>query len=125
MPRFDGTRGGLVVPEGEIVVPSVARTTSGNAVLDPLWGYVRAARMQLEVTAASGTTPTLDVVLEDTLDNTNWNTIKTFAQKITTGREVLNVLEADQFGQPLRMRWTIGGTTPSFTFNVRMMPVIG
>jgi hypothetical protein len=125
MPRFDGTRGGIVVAESEIVVPSAARTTSNTQTLDPLWGYVQALRMQLDVTAASGTTPTLDVVLEDSLDGTNWNTVKAFAQKIAAGREVVNVLPADQFGQPLRMRWTIGGGTPSFTFSVRMMPVIG
>ncbi len=36
--------------------------------------------MQLDVTAASGTLPTLDVVVQDTVDGTNWNTIATFTQ---------------------------------------------
>lgn len=72
--------------------------------------------MQLSVTAASGTTPTLDVVIEDTLDGTNWNAIGTFAQKAAAGREVINITVP--FADQVRARWTIGGTTPSFTFAI-------
>jgi hypothetical protein len=73
-------------------------------------------RAQLNVTAASGTTPTLDVVIEDSIDGTNWNVVGTFAQKVTTGREAINVTVP--FANNLRVRWTIAGTTPSFTFAV-------
>lgn len=108
------------------LVSSAARTASGDGGVLEGFGDIKAARVQLDVTAASGTTPTLDVVLEDSLDGTNWNTIGTFAQKTAAGREVINLhggkAESATF-QPLfarrwRVRWTIGGTTPSFTFSV-------
>jgi hypothetical protein len=73
-------------------------------------------RFQLNVTAASGTSPTLDVVVEDTLDGTNWNTVGTFAQRTAAGRQVIDI--TSPFSGRLRVRWTIGGTAPSFTFSV-------
>jgi hypothetical protein len=73
-------------------------------------------RFQLNVTAASGTSPTLDVVVEDTLDGTNWNTVGTFAQRTAAGRQVIDI--TSPFSGRLRVRWTIGGTSPSFTFSV-------
>ncbi len=96
--------------------PSAARTVSGNS--DPQTGYGRAHRLiaELNVTAVEGTSPTLDVVIEDTLDGTNWNTIGSFTQKRGADREVLRL--AHPFTDRLRARWMIGGTTPSFTFAV-------
>jgi hypothetical protein len=97
------------------VIESLARTTNGNS------GDLRAiggesVRAQLNVTAASGTTPTLNVLIEDTLDGTNFNTIGTFAQKTAAGREIINVTVP--FSETLRVSWTIAGTNPSFTFSV-------
>jgi hypothetical protein len=70
----------------------------------------------LNVTAASGTAPTLNVLIEDTLDGLNYNTIGTFAQKAAAGREVINVTVP--FSETLRVSWTVAGTNPSFTFSV-------
>lgn len=101
----------------EVLVSSAARTTSGNSGALDGYGARTSLRLQLEVTAASGTTPTLDVVVEDTLDGTNWNVVGTFAQKTAAGREVVNVTSF--FADQIRVRWTTGGATPSFTFSVR------
>lgn len=112
MPRTDyGWTG-----QTEEVVASAARTTSGNS--DVLGGYgpPKTIRAQLDVTAVAGVAPTLDVVVEDTLDGTNFNIVGTFAQKVATGREVINI--TTPFAERLRVRWTIGGTSPSFTFSV-------
>lgn len=98
-------------------VASAARTTSANQTFGTQESSGKALRVQLDVTAASGTTPTLDVVIEDTLDGTNWNVVGTFAQKTATGREVINI--TTPFHGQMRVRWTIGGTTPSFTFSVK------
>jgi hypothetical protein len=38
----------------------------------------------LVITAASGTTPTLDVSLQTTVDGTNWDTVGSFPQQTTT-----------------------------------------
>lgn len=108
------------------LVASAARTASGDSGTLEGFGDVTSARVQLDVTAASGTTPTLDVVLEDSLDGSNWNVIGTFAQRTASGREVINMLGekaesasfAPLFASRWRVRWTIAGTTPSFTFAV-------
>jgi hypothetical protein len=97
------------------VIESLARTTNGNS------GDMRAiggesVRAQLNVTAASGTSPTLNVLIEDTLDGINYNTIGTFAQKTAAGREVINITVP--FSETLRASWSIAGTNPSFSFSV-------
>lgn len=97
---------------------SAARTASGDSGVFSAYGPASTLRAQLDVTAVSGTGPTLDVVLEDALDGVNWNVIGTFAQKTGAGREVINVTAP--FSDKVRARWTIGGTTPSFTFSVRV-----
>lgn len=101
---------------GQSFADSAARTASGNSGAVSGFGDRSTLRAQLDATAAAGTTPTLDVVLEDTLDGTNWNVVGTFAQKVAAGREVINV--TTPFTDRLRARWTVGGTTPSFTFSV-------
>jgi hypothetical protein len=97
------------------VIESSARTTNGNS------GDMRAiggesVRCQLNVTAASGTTPTLNVLIEDTLDGINFNTLAAFTQKTAAGREIINV--TTPFSENLRVSWAIAGTNPSFTFSV-------
>ncbi len=100
----------------ETVVASAARTASADSGALTDYGGASSLRAQLDVTAASGTTPTLNVVVEDTLDGTNWNVVGTFAQKTAAGREVINI--TIPFSDTLRVRWTIAGTTPSATFRV-------
>ncbi len=98
------------------VIESLARTTNGSGgdVRTPGGESVRA---QLNVTAASGTTPTLNVLIEDTLDGgINYNTIGTFAQKTAAGREVISI--TTPFSETLRVSWTIAGTGATFTFSV-------
>lgn len=101
----------------ETAVVSAARVASGNSGVLTGYGPASALRAQLNVTAASGTSPTLNAVIEDSVDDgATWNTIGTFAQRVATGREVINI--TTPFGDQLRVSWTIGGTGPSFTFAV-------
>lgn len=100
------------------VVASAARTTSGDSGVLGGYGPAKVLRCQLNATAVAGTAPTLDVVVEDTLDGTNWNVVGTFAQLGAAGREVVNI--STPFTDRLRVRWTIGGTGPSFTFAVHI-----
>lgn len=101
----------------ETIKASGAETVTGTKVF-PGEGYgpAKTLRAQLNVTAAGGVGPTLDVLIEDSLDGTNWNTIGTFSQKTAVSREVINV--TNPFSEQLRARWTIGGTTPTFTFSI-------
>ena len=112
MPRMDIAGRGLT----ENLESLIAHTASGNNGGSSGWGAVSTIRAQLNVTAVSGSAPTLDVIFEDTLDGVNWNTVGTLTQKNTTGREVINITAP--FADTVRVSWVISGTTPSFTFSV-------
>jgi hypothetical protein len=98
------------------VIESLARTTNGNSGNVQAYGG-ELIRAQLNVTAASGTAPTLNVLIEDTIDGgLTYNTVGTFTQRTAAGREVINI--TTPFSETLRVSWTIAGTNPSFTFSV-------
>jgi len=101
----------------ETLVASAARTTTGNTGNIFGYGAATSLRVLLDVSAASGTTPSLTVLVEDSFDGgTNWNTIGTFAAKTAVSREALNI--TTPLSELIRVSWTITGTTPSFTFSV-------
>lgn len=100
------------------IVKTLNLTVTGNgAQVIPLdFTRYNDLRVQLNVTAASGVSPTLDVTVQDTLDGTNFNDIITFAQKTGVAREVANTTST--FGHSLRIAYTLSGTTPEFTFKI-------
>lgn len=95
-------------------VASAARTATANGTAFDT-SDVDEITATLTVTAASGTTPTLDVTLETTADGTNYYTVGSFAQKTTSATEA-KVFTG--LGSLSRWKWTISGTTPSFTFAI-------
>lgn len=100
----------------DVMVASAARTTSAVSSAVVGYGGARLLRAQVDVTAVSGTTPSLTVLLEDTIDGTNYYTIGTFAAKTAVGREAISI--TTPFTDTVRASWAITGTTPSFTFSV-------
>lgn len=101
----------------QALVQSAARTTSGSSAAVAGYAAATTLRAQLNVTASGGTSPTLDVTIEDSLDGTNWNPIGTFTQKIAPGREVINV--TTPFADRVRASWVVaGGGGQTFTFDV-------
>ncbi len=96
------------------ILPLAARAADGTAEMTGAAGF-DSARIQLEVTAVSGLTPTLDVFVEDSVDaGATWNPVTTFTRRTDAGREVVSLTRP--FADRLRLRWVLGGTTPSFTF---------
>ena len=94
---------------------SAARTATGTGAAVEVADR-GSVRLLLDVTAASGTTPTLDVTIETSYDgSTGWTSLGTFTQKTAVSSQRKNFGGADRF---VRASWTIGGTTPSFTFSV-------
>ena len=99
-------------------VTSAARTTTGNsAAISTDYGNSTQLNLLINVTAASGTGPTLDLKVQWSADGTNWADAEpatdTFTQ-ITTAKVVAKqfTVKAPNF----RILWTIAGTSPSFTF---------
>lgn len=116
----------LVNEEGnrtETITPlaSAARTASGNSG-DIVVSKFREAVIFLDITAVSGTSPTLDMKVQrkDPLSGsyTDWDdaTAKVFSQKSATGSFAIYL--SDPLAQIIRISFTIGGSSPSFTFSV-------
>lgn len=132
---------GVLTPK--TLLASAARTTSGNS------GAITFADakfddliIEVDVSAASGTTPTLDIYVQQTLDGTNYVDVAHLTQitAVLTNKARLVVkrgnftdgvkegvgdatVAAGALGLALlttngRIKWVIGGTTPSFTFSV-------
>lgn len=108
-------RGDSVTP-----VASAARTANGDS------GWLDgeeydALILELAVTAVGGdANETLDVVVETASSNAgaNTRTIGTFAQRTQPQGATTLRLSAPGVDKFWRVRWTVGGTTPSFTFSV-------
>jgi len=101
--------------ENITISDSSAKTSSGNSG-DIDISHILHAAVCVDVTAASGTSPTLDLYLEgkDTLSgkyNTIWNPAQITG--VTTVWKELTDLPY----RYIRLRWVIGGTNPSFTFS--------
>lgn len=105
-------------PATVLALARAARTASGTAAVPGNYRGENKLRAQLNVTAVAGVAPTLDVVLEDTLDGETWNVVATFAQRGGIGREVVNA--SGLFTDRLRARWSVAGTSPSFTFDLHL-----
>lgn len=115
-------RDGLFSTSLDVIQASAAQTTNGSAT--PFWtgGCITGIVIEVRVTAASGTTPQLNLFLEDTFDGTNWNQVAAInaAAITTTGATVKRLnLRDNPTTDNLRVSWTITGTTPSFTFSVK------
>ena len=120
MPLSDTYKSGA---EGAFNTPvaSAARTTTGSAGSNSWYAPITGIVIQANVTAVSGTTPTLTLTLQDSVDGgSTWNTHTTVLNAVAaTGVTVARVnMVATPIAEMYRFAWTIGGTTPSFTFQV-------
>jgi len=102
--------------ESVALLPSGERTTSGNTV-DIDVGRFAKAEVCLDVTAVSGTNPTLDVYLEGK-DQTSGKYKVIWSQTGINAVGTYWLTITDLIFRYIRVRWVIGGTTPSFTFSV-------
>lgn len=116
---------------------SAARTSSGSSASN--WssnGNSTGLWLVILVTAVSGTSPTMTVRMQwspdvgttyidwDTtnLQTATINATGTYSLKVGPGiPTVANASLQDLVPSNWRLAWTIGGTTPSFTFGTRMM----
>ena len=112
---------GLPLVRGTLM-HNAARTVTANGTARQL-GAVSATQKlfaALHVIAASGTTPTLDVTIEsdDASGFASPVTRITFGQKTAISSEWATPVKGAITDDWWRVAWTIGGTSPSFTFVV-------
>lgn len=118
------------------IFTSAARTANTNSADFDLSNTEKGAVFYLDITARSGTSPTLDVKLQfkDELSGVYVDVPSaSFAQKNATGSDTLVVYPGitatanrsvnGALGHTLRAVATIGGTTPSFTFTLSYDPL--
>jgi len=134
-----------LLPYAAVVLASATQTATGNSAnIDARWSQLPDIRLILDVTAASGTSPTLDVALQVTPDGgTTFFTVQRFAQATAVtarqlefstfrhaGQAASEAIVADTGGalavngilsKIVRFRWTITATTPSFTFAIYLV----
>lgn len=74
----------------------------------------------LNVTAHSGTTPTLDVKFQDSPDGVIWTDVPSGAFTQVTTTNSATRLALSSVGPFLRVVQTLGGTTPSYTYDLKV-----
>lgn len=99
-------------------VTSAARTTSADS------GSIACEKslnlnVLVEVTAASGTSPNLAFFVDWSPDGVNWYTADPTGESFTaiTAAPTRLIKQFPVKAPFFRLRWTISGTTPSFTFD--------
>ncbi len=135
---------GEIYGRTQVLVPSGAQTASGNSGPLNLSAPPDHLNLLLNVTAVAGTGPTLDVYVQTSLDGgTTWYDFVHFNQVTAVGEQVAQwsqwnaanankaptvtgdavlaaatVINGPIVPQQVRVKWVIGGTSPSFTFAV-------
>ena len=131
------------------VSAAMTATAAGASIVIPE-GYSQAT-FYLDCTARSGTSPTLDLKIQDArtlpastdlvgsqpTGTVTWDDFAAFTQVTATGARVMRIFSASNseaaagdgaltagtirsgpISGPIRLKWVIGGTNPSFTFSV-------
>jgi hypothetical protein len=101
---------------------SAARTASANSSAYPV-GEADVLVLYVSNTATSGSSPTLDVKMQDSPDGgTTWFDIAGAAiTQVTSGTSSQIVTATRKFSKTVRVVVTIGGSSPSFTCAVWFM----
>ncbi len=89
-------------------------TAEGAAVAA---GHRYSARLTLDVTGVSGTSPTLDAVIETSEDKVTWTTVGSFAQATAVSKQRKVFSGLDRY---VRAKETLGGSdTPTVTRTIK------
>ena len=103
---------------------SAAQTTNGNS-LDLVCDQYDQLAFDFNVTAVSGTTPSMTVYIDRKGADGTYYPIYTSAAITATGVTSVSVGPGlpnnAAIGNTIRMRWAITGTTPSFTFSASIL----
>lgn len=102
---------------GVSLAPHSSRTSDGNeSSVDNGSSTSNGAVAHLHVTAVSGTNQTLDVTIQDSSDNSTWADLASFTQATAKTSERITI--SGSVDRYIRAKWTLGGTSPDFTFAV-------
>ncbi len=78
----------------------------------------------IRITAVSGTSPTLAVGLSVSDDGVNWEDLTDVFTGLNTTGVRTTLVSTVYPASYIRLRFTVGGTSPSFTFQARVKPIL-
>ena len=105
----------MTIRTRDILLYSGTETTDGEGSSSNITDMARFI-MYLIVSGLGGTSPTLTVTIQDSPDGDNWVNVGSFAVASAVGTIALR--PSASLGRYIRAAWTLGGTTPTFTFDV-------
>jgi len=95
--------------------PSAAEGANGNSA--PIQSPPNAIGIGIDISAQSGTTPTIDFEVEWSPDGVNFGSAETPDTFTQIGAATPTVAKRFTVKAPwYRLVWTLGGTTPNYTF---------
>lgn len=114
---------GLRLVEGDVALSSAARgtgTVTSGPIASP--GTANDVLLAVHCTASSGTSPTLNVSLEESSDGSTWTAVtgSGIAQLSAAGNALAFASPSKSY---VRVTATVAGTTPSFTFKASVLIV--
>ena len=106
----------------DILEPSQTQTTNGTGTNTKDTSTSKAIELWVIVTASGGTTPNLNIVLETSIDDTNFTEQTRISAIAATGTFSTVLNRADQaLGTKIRISWEIsGGGGETFTWITRL-----
>lgn len=103
---------------------SAAQTASGNSA-DLAVGPFTELAIDANITAVSGTSPTLQLFIDrkgaDGIYYQIWNSASVNAVTTVSDSIGPGLNKNQSIGSTIRLRWSIGGTSPSFTFSASII----
>lgn len=108
------SRASNYVEETVFTATDLSATTSTSVVSG--YGPTKSLLAQLVVSKATGASPKADIVIEHSVDGTNWYPLATFTQAVAATKELKSVTAP--FGDRLRATCTISGTTTAISYAI-------
>lgn len=104
------------------VLAPVAVTADTNHTGIDIEKYTKDGMVTVNVGAVTGTTPTLDLVIQGSEDGTNYSAtaILTFGQFTTGSKVASGKINLNKY-KKIRAVSDVGGTTPSFTLSIGLL----
>ena len=100
-------------------VTSATTSTSTGSGID-IRDYIGRMAIMLDADNNSGTTPTMDVKIQESADDSTYSDISgaTFTQVTTTASFQQIALDVDSTKRYIRAVSTLAGTSPSYTYSI-------
>lgn len=109
-----------VMGDVALIGSAAAAGASSGPIANP--GFAADVVLMVQCAAATGTSPTLNVVLEESVDNSTWTAVAGGAapQLTAAGSSTSNARLTKSY---VRVTSTIGGTTPAITYRALVLVV--